>query len=141
MEWIGEAVDGGARVLIGGKRRGNVVQPTVLTGVKPGMKVSCEEVFGPVVTLDSFSHFDEVLERVNNSKYGIHAGIFSRDIGKAFQAYRTLDVGGVVVNDYPTFRVDNIPYGGVKQSGFGREGVKYTMEEMTEIKHLTINLS
>jgi acyl-CoA reductase-like NAD-dependent aldehyde dehydrogenase len=140
MEWIEEAKKGGAKVLTGGKRRKNVVQPTVLTNVHPRMKVSCREVFGPVMTLGSFRTFDEALELANDPKYGIQAGVFTRDIQRAFRAYRALEVGGVIINDYPTFRVDNIPYGGVKHSGFGREGVKYAMEEMTELKHMTIRL-
>lgn len=141
MEWIEEAREGGATILTGGRRRGNVIEPTVLAGVRPEMRVSCEEVFGPVVTVEPFADFEEALERVNDSRYGIHAGVFTRDVGKAFRAFAMLEVGGVIINDYPTFRVDSIPYGGVKQSGFGREGVKYAMEEMTELKHLTINLS
>ncbi len=141
MQWINEAVDGGAKVLCGAKRHGNVIEPTILTNTKPRMKVNYLEVFGPVMTLEPFSDFERVLERVNDSRYGLQAGVFTRDIEKAFLAYRTLEVGGVIINDFPTFRVDNLPYGGMKDSGFGREGVKYAMEEMTELKHLTINLT
>jgi glyceraldehyde-3-phosphate dehydrogenase (NADP+) len=140
MEWIGEAKKGGAKVLTGGKRRENVVEPTVLAGIHPKMKVSCREIFGPVMTLGSFRTFDEALDLANDPRYGIHAGVFTRDIQKAFQAFQALEVGGVIINDYPTFRVDNLPYGGVKHSGFGREGVKYAMEEMTELKHMTVRL-
>jgi len=141
MEWIQEAKDGGAKVLCGGKRRGNVIGPTVLTDVDPRMKISCREAFGPVVTLDPYSDFEEALRRANNSVYGLQAGVFTRDIRRIHSAFCELDVGGVIINDYPTFRVDNMPYGGVKNSGMGREGVKYAIEEMTELKLLVLNLS
>lgn len=141
MDWIDEAIAGGAKLLCGGKRHGNVIEPTLLTNTKPQMKVNCFEVFAPLMTIEPFSDFNSVLEAVNMSEFGIHAGIFTRDIAKAFKAYQKLEVGGVMINDYPTFRVDSLPYGGVKNSGFGREGIKYAMEEMTELKHLTINLA
>ncbi|MDP2896887.1 MAG: aldehyde dehydrogenase family protein [bacterium] len=141
MEWIQEAKDGGAKVLCGGKRKGNVIGPTVLTNVDPQMKISCREAFGPVVTLDAYRDFGEALKRVNDSVYGLQAGVFTRDIRRVHSAFYELDVGGVIINDYPTFRVDNMPYGGVKNSGMGREGVKYAIEEMTELKLLVLNLS
>lgn len=134
MEWIGEAVDKGARVLAGGTRDGNVVAPTLIEGVPPDTRLGCEEVFGPVLTLQRFEEFGEALEQVNASDYGIQCGVFTRDPGRVERAFQTLEVGGVIVNDFPTLRFDNMPYGGVKRSGFGREGVRYAMDEMTEPK-------
>lgn len=131
-EWIEEARDQGARVLTGGKREGNYVEPTVLTKTRPDMKVNCEEVFGPVVTIEAFHTFEEALEMVNDSRYGLQAGLFTKEQPKIDHAFRKLKVGGVIVNDAPAFRVDHMPYGGVKDSGFGREGVKYSIREMTE---------
>jgi len=141
MEWIREAKQGGARVLCGGRRKGNIIEPTVVTDVDPRMKISCREVFGPVVTLAPYSDFEEALKEANDSVYGLQAGVFTQDIRRIHRAFCELDVGGVIVNDYPTFRVDNMPYGGVKNSGLGREGVKYAIEEMTELKLLVLNLS
>ena len=138
-EWIEEAVRGGAHVLCGGKRSGAVMEPTVLTNVKPQMRVSCREVFAPVVTLDRFSDFSEAVRQVNNSAFGLQAGVFTNNLNNVFQAYNELEVGGVIVNDYPTFRIDHMPYGGVKDSGFGREGIKFAIEEMTEMKLLAFN--
>jgi len=139
-QWIEEAIRGGGRRLLGGRREKNVLWPTVLSNVPPVAKVNALEVFGPVVTVAGYDTFDEALEMVNNSRYGLQAGIFTRDVGRIFRAFEHLDVGGVIANDYPTFRVDNMPYGGVKDSGFGREGVKYTIQEMTEVKLLVLNL-
>jgi len=138
-KWIKEAVKEGAKILTGGQRGRTLVQPTVLTHVSPKSKVSCQEAFAPVVVLDSYKDFKEALKRVNDSFYGLQAGVFTRDIDKAFQAFRELDVGGVMINDIPTYRVDHMPYGGVKDSGFGREGVRYAMEEMTERKIMVVN--
>jgi glyceraldehyde-3-phosphate dehydrogenase (NADP+) len=140
-EWIQEAVAGGARLLCGGKRNGAVLEPTVIANAKKDMKVSCLEVFAPVVTLEPFDRFEDVIAAVNDSMYGLQAGIFTNDVGKVFYAYNKLDVGGVIINDYPTYRIDNMPYGGVKESGTGREGVKYAIEEMTEMKLLVFNLA
>lgn len=137
--WIQDAVGGGARLLCGGNRKGALLEPTVLTGVNPGMRVSCEEVFAPVVTLEAFDAFDAAIARVNDSKFGLQAGVFTNDLRNVLSAYQHLEVGGVVVNDYPTYRIDHMPYGGVKDSGFGREGVRYAMEEMTELKLLVLN--
>lgn len=130
--WIHEAVADGARILVGGQRKGNLIPPTLLDRVKPSMKVCCEEVFGPVVTLEPYQDWQDVLRRVNDSPFGLQAGVFTRDTNRIDQAFCELQVGGVIVNDFPTMRVDNFPYGGVKDSGFGREGVRYAMEEMTE---------
>ncbi|MEE9187168.1 MAG: aldehyde dehydrogenase family protein, partial [Bacteroidota bacterium] len=139
--WIQEAIQGGARLLYGGKRDGAVIQPTVLANVKRDMKVYCEEVFGPVVTIESFNSFEEAVEKMNDTVYGLQAGIYSNDFRNIFAAYERLEVGGVIVNDYPTYRIDNMPYGGIKDSGFGREGLKYAMEAMTEVKLLALNFA
>ena len=139
--WIKEAAAAGAKVCVGGKRTGSVVEATVLTDVTPEMKVSCQEVFGPVVTVSSYVKFDDALAGINDSPYGLQAGVFTRDIRKAFQSFRDLDVGAVLINEIPTFRADHMPYGGVKDSGLGREGLRYAIDEMTEIKLLVLNLS
>lgn len=136
--WVREAITGGCTVLTGGKRNGRYYLPTVLKDVTPSMKVCTEEIFGPVVTLEKFSTMESGVAMTNNSKYGLQAGIFSNDHRAIQYAYKHLQVGGVIVNDYPTFRVDSMPYGGVKDSGFGREGVRYAMEEMMEKKLLVL---
>jgi acyl-CoA reductase-like NAD-dependent aldehyde dehydrogenase len=138
--WIEEAVRSGARLLCGGGRRGPIVNPTVLTSTKPEMKVNCQEIFGPVVTLEPYDNFDEALRRINNSPYGLQAGVFTRDAKRMFQAYDELEVGAVIAGDIPTFRIDHMPYGGIKDSGLGREGVRYAMEDMTEPKLMVMNL-
>jgi acyl-CoA reductase-like NAD-dependent aldehyde dehydrogenase len=139
-EWIKEAVDRGAKILYGGKRRGSIITPTVMTDVKMDMKVVCNEVFAPLVTLIKYREFDEALEAVNNSRYGLQAGIFTKDINKTFKGFKKLHVGGVIINDVSTFRVDHMPYGGVKESGTGREGIKFAIKEMTELKLMVVNL-
>jgi len=141
MEWIEEAIGRGARMLCGGKRDGSLIEPTVLTNVPHDSNVSCNEVFGPVVHVEKYSDYEDVLRSVNNSRYGLQAGVFTRDMKKAFRAYDVLEVGGVVVNDYPSFRVENMPYGGVKDSGVGKEGLKYAIEEMTELKLMVVSLN
>src|SRR3984957_19059343 len=138
--WIDEAVRAGARLLCGGGRKGSIVEPTVLTGTKPEMKVNCQEIFGPVVTVEPYHSFDEALRRINNSHYGLQAGLFTRDVKLLFQAYDELEVGALVAGDIPSFRIDQMPYGGVKDSGLGREGLRYAIEEMTEPKLLVMNL-
>jgi acyl-CoA reductase-like NAD-dependent aldehyde dehydrogenase len=138
--WIGEAVAQGARVLLGGKRMGSIVEATVLSNVKPDMKVSCQEVFGPVVTVTPYRRLDEAIAALNQSDYGLQAGLFTQDINKIFHAFRHLEVGAVLANEIPTFRADHMPYGGVKDSGLGREGVRAAIEEMTEPKLLVLNL-
>jgi acyl-CoA reductase-like NAD-dependent aldehyde dehydrogenase len=140
MNWIDEAVHAGARLLCGGRRRKQTIEPTVLTGTRPDMKVNCQEVFGPVVTVEPYSNFDQALRLVNNSSYGIQAGVFTRDAKLLFQAYEELEVGGVIAGDVPSFRIDHMPYGGVKDSGTGREGLRYAIDEMTEPKLLVMNL-
>lgn len=130
--WIGEAASRGAKILCGGKRNGSFVEATLLEGVADDQPISCREAFGPVAILEPFSDFGAACKRVNDSAYGLQAGVFTRDIHKSFYALRTLEVGGVVINDVPSVRVDAMPYGGVKDSGLGREGVRYAMEDMTE---------
>jgi len=136
--WINEAVEAGARIVAGGKRSGRMVEPTILDSITPEMKVCSEEIFGPVITIEKFTDIQEVINRINAGKYGLQAGIFSNDHRSIQFAYRHLHVGGLIVNEYPTFRVDSMPYGGVKDSGFGREGVRYAMEEMLEKRLLVL---
>jgi len=139
-QWIEEAIRGNGQRLLGGRRENNVLWPTVLANVPTAMKISALEVFGPVVIVSPYDAFDRAIEMVNDSRYGLQASVFTRDVNRILQAFEHLDVGGVIVNDYPMFRADNMPFGGVKDSGFGREGVKYTMQEMTEPKLLVLNL-
>ncbi len=139
-DWIQEAVRGGARLLCGGARKGSLVEPTVLTGTKPDMKVNCQEIFGPVVTVEPYGEFDDALRQINSSAYGLQAGLFTRDAKLMFQAFEELEVGGLLAGDVPTFRIDHMPYGGVKDSGIGREGLRYAIEEMTEPKLMVMNL-
>jgi glyceraldehyde-3-phosphate dehydrogenase (NADP+) len=139
-QWTEEAIRGGGRQLIGGRREGSLLWPVVLTNCSAAMKVNSMEVFGPVVTVAPYTTFDEAIEMVNDTRYGLQASVFTRDVHRIFRAFERLEVGGVIANDYPTFRVDNMPYGGIKDSGFGREGVKYTIQEMTEPKLLALHL-
>ena len=139
-DWVQEAVRGGARLLCGGHRKASVFEPTVLTGTKPEMKVNCQEMFGPVVTVEPYADFDEALRQINNSTYGLQAGIFTRDAKLMFQAYEELEIGGLLAGDVPSFRIDHMPYGGLKDSGIGREGLRYAIQEMTEPKLLVMNL-
>jgi glyceraldehyde-3-phosphate dehydrogenase (NADP+) len=138
--WVAEAVSGGAKVLTGGKREGNVVHPTVLTNTQPSMRVNCSEVFGPVVTLEPYDSFDAALDAVNASPYGLQAGVFTRDMKAVFRAYARIEVGGLIANDISSFRADHMPYGGMKDSGVGREGARYAIEEMTDRKTLVLTL-
>jgi len=137
--WIDEAVAAGARLLTGGRREGSLLEATVLTDVHSEMRVCSEEVFAPVATLQTFGDFEEALTEANNTRYGLQAGVFTHDVARALRALRALDFGGVIVNDSPAFRVDNMPYGGVKLSGSGREGIRYAMEEMTEQRLIVID--
>lgn len=142
LGWIDEARRAGARILTGGRRvpgHRNVIAPTLIADVPPGLKVDCEEVFGPVATVASYRTFEEGLARLGNTRYGLQAALFTRDIRKIDRANRALRVGGLIVNDAPSFRMDNAPYGGTKESGLGREGVRHAIEEMTEHKLLVIN--
>jgi acyl-CoA reductase-like NAD-dependent aldehyde dehydrogenase len=136
--WISQAVEAGATLLCGGTREGAMLQATLLENVGRDTAVYTEEAFGPVAILSKYTSFEAALEEVNDSKFGLQAGLFTRDLFKMFDAWDRLDVGGVVINDVPSYRVDNMPYGGVKDSGLGREGVRFAMEDMTEIRNLVI---
>jgi glyceraldehyde-3-phosphate dehydrogenase (NADP+) len=138
-DWIQEAVRGGARLLCGGHRKGPVLAATVLTGTKPEMRVNCQEIFAPVVTVEPYDDFELALRQLNNSPYGLQAGIFTRDAKLLFHSYEELEVGAVVAGDVPSFRIDHMPYGGIKDSGVGREGLRYAIEEMTEPRLLAVN--
>jgi len=137
--WVKEAVDGGAKVICGGKRNGVFYDATLLENTEPHMKVNCVEAFGPLATVQPFVDFKEAVRIVNDSIYGLQAGIFTKDIDRAMYAFNELEVGGVVINDVPSIRVDNMPYGGIKDSGLGREGIRFAMEDMTEIRALVLN--
>jgi acyl-CoA reductase-like NAD-dependent aldehyde dehydrogenase len=134
--WIKDAVAKGAKVLLGGKRIGSYVEPTILTNTTPEMNVCAEEVFGPVVVIEKYKTIDQAIAMVNDSKFGLQAGIFSDSASEINLAFNELEVGGVIVNDVPTFRTDHMPYGGIKDSGLGREGVKYAIMDMLEPKLL-----
>ncbi len=136
--WVRDAVDGGAKLLCGGKREGAMLEATLLDNVSRNSALYREEAFGPVAMLSKFTDFNAALDEVNDSKFGLQAGIFTRDLFKALAAWDRLEVGGVVIGDVPSYRVDNMPYGGVKDSGLGREGVRFAMEDMTEIRNLVI---
>jgi acyl-CoA reductase-like NAD-dependent aldehyde dehydrogenase len=138
---IEAAVRGGAKVVAGGQIHGNCLEATVLEDVPASAELCAEEAFAPVCTLHRYEEFEEALRFVNDSRFGLQAGVFTRDLGRAFNAFEQLEVGGVLVNEVPTWRVENMPYGGIKESGFGREGVRYAMEEMTELKSLIVNLT
>lgn len=137
--WINEAVAGGAHLLCGGARRGALLEATVLTNVESEMRVCAEEIFAPVATVSTFSEFEDALADANNTRYGLQAGVFTRDMEHAFRAAQLLETGGVMINDAPAFRVDNMPYGGVKMSGAGREGVRYAMLDMTEERIVVVD--
>ncbi|MED4298991.1 aldehyde dehydrogenase family protein [Geobacillus stearothermophilus] len=139
LSWIEEAKQGGANVVLGGERDGNILLPTVIVDAEPTMKVSCQEVFAPIVLINRVRSIDEAIELVNDSRYGLQAGIYTDNVHTAWKAAKQLHVGGVLINDIPTFRVDHMPYGGVKESGFGREGIRYAIEEMTELKLIIFN--
>jgi aldehyde dehydrogenase (NAD+) len=136
--WIQSAVAGGAKLLCGGGRKGAMLEPAVLEEVPANVEMNCEEAFGPAVVLDKYDDFDGALAKVNDSRFGLQAGVFTTDIRKAMRAWDVLDVGGVVINDVPSWRVDNMPYGGVKDSGLGREGIRFAIEDMTEVRLLVI---
>ena len=136
--WVNDALNRGATLLCGGGRDGNMLQATLLEGVPADCDLSAEEAFGPVAILEPFDDYDAALKRVNDSRFGLQAGIFTRDLYKAQKAWDTLDVGGVVIGDVPSWRVDHMPYGGVKDSGLGREGIRWAMEDMTELRLMVI---
>lgn len=139
LAWIEEAKQEGARVVTGGSRVGNILLPTVLVDVKPTQKVSCQEVFAPIVLIQKIASVEEGIARVNDSRYGLQAGVYTDNVHTALEAAEKLHVGGVLINDIPTYRVEHMPYGGVKESGMGREGLKYAVEEMTEMKLVIFN--
>jgi acyl-CoA reductase-like NAD-dependent aldehyde dehydrogenase len=136
--WIASALGRGAKLLCGGKRRGAILEATLLEQVPKDEAICAREAFGPVAVLSSFRDFDEALREVNDSDYGLQAGVFTRDLYKAQRAWETLEVGGVIIGDVPSWRADQMPYGGVKESGLGREGLRFAIEEMTEIRMLVI---
>ena len=137
-EWVKEAIAGGAKLIAGGERHGSVVTPVILTGTKPGMKVRDEEVFGPVVMIEPYDDFEEALAEMNRSKYGMQAGLLTRDSGRILTAFRELEVGSLIVGDTPSWRLDPMPFGGVKDSGLGREGIRSAIQEMTEPRMLVM---
>ncbi|MEM9587527.1 MAG: aldehyde dehydrogenase family protein, partial [Planctomycetota bacterium] len=137
-DWIKQAVDSGASLLAGGGRDGVMVEPTLLADVSKDQPLVCKEAFGPVAVVSRFSDFDQALDEVNDSQFGLQAGVFTRDLHRMLRAWDRLEVGGVVVGDVPSWRVDHMPYGGVKESGFGREGIRYAMESMSERRLLVI---
>jgi acyl-CoA reductase-like NAD-dependent aldehyde dehydrogenase len=138
LSWVKEATDGGARLCCGGTRDGNVLAPTVLTGTQPEQRVCKDEIFGPVTVIEAVDDFAAGLRACNASRFGIQASVFTRELGRALTAYRELDFPGVLINDAPSFRVDNVPYGGMRDSGRGREGVRFAVEEFTETKLLSL---
>ncbi|HUD56749.1 MAG TPA: aldehyde dehydrogenase family protein [Terracidiphilus sp.] len=137
--WIKEAVDAGAKLVSGGERKGSLIEPAILTATQSGMKIRDEEVFGPVVLVEPYEDFEQALADVNHSKYGLQAGLLTRDAGRILTAYRELEVGALIVGDTPSWRLDPMPYGGVKDSGLGREGVRSAIEEMTEPRMLVLS--
>lgn len=139
-EWIASAVRKGARLLCGGKRDGAMLEATLLENVPRDEPISCKEAFGPVAVLSRFSDFSAALAEVNNSRFGLQAGLFTRDLYKMHRAWDELEVGGVVIGDIPSWRVDHMPYGGVKESGLGREGIRWAIEDMTEIRLLVVRI-
>ncbi|MFD2445733.1 aldehyde dehydrogenase family protein [Bacillus sp. CGMCC 1.16607] len=138
--WIDEAKANGAKVAYGGHAGARILKPTILLNVASTEKVSCQEVFAPVVHINAFEDFSDAIDYVNDSEFGLQAGVYTSNLSHAFQAIKKLHVGGVMINDIPTFRVDHMPYGGVKMSGMGREGIKYAIEEMTELKLVSFKL-
>ena len=137
--WIKEAIEGGAKLVAGGERNGSVLAPAILTATQPGMKIRDEEVFGPVVLVEPFDDFEQALADVNHSRYGLQAGLLTRDAGRILTAYRELEVGALIVGDTPSWRLDPMPYGGVKDSGLGREGIHSAIQEMTEPRMLVMS--
>jgi acyl-CoA reductase-like NAD-dependent aldehyde dehydrogenase len=141
VDWIEQAVKKGAKLLAGGKAHPkNIVEPTVLADTKADMLVVCQEVFGPIVSVMKYDTLDNAIAAMNDSRYGLQAGVFTTNVEVAFKAARKIDAGGVMVNDAPTFRADHMPYGGRKESGVGLEGVRYALQEMTQPKFICLNL-
>jgi acyl-CoA reductase-like NAD-dependent aldehyde dehydrogenase len=138
-EWLDEAKAAGATVLTGGERDGSVWRPTVLANLREDLRVSCEEVFAPVIGVDEFTDIEAAIDAAGRSEFGLQAGLFTNDMRVVDAAFDRIEVGGLMVNDVSTFRIDHMPYGGVKSSGMGREGLRYAIEEMTELKLMTFN--
>jgi glyceraldehyde-3-phosphate dehydrogenase (NADP+) len=136
--WIKDALDNNGKILTGGKRKKALLEPTIVVNSKKDSNINLKEVFAPLLTLREFTDFKQAVSEVDDSDFGLQAGVFTKNIENAFYAYNNIEVGGVVINDVSTFRMDSMPYGGVKQSGAGKEGVKYAIEEMTERKVLII---
>jgi acyl-CoA reductase-like NAD-dependent aldehyde dehydrogenase len=136
--WIKEAVAGGAKLVAGGERQGSIITPTILTGTKTGMKIRDEEVFGPVVMIEPYDDFEQALADVNHSRYGLQAGLLTHSAVRILTAYRELETGALIVGDTPTWRLDPMPFGGIKESGLGREGIRSAIEEMTESRMLVL---
>jgi glyceraldehyde-3-phosphate dehydrogenase (NADP+) len=139
-EWVKEAVAMGAKILTGGSRKGTLFEPTVIAGTPAGIRLDCEEVFGPVVSLYRVSSLEEAIRLSNGVNYGLHGAIFTKSLANAFKAVRELEVGGVMINDSTDYRIDMMPFGGIKRSGLGREGIKFALLEMTEPKVVCFNL-
>lgn len=137
-DWVQEAQSGGAKILTGGKREGAVYWPTVLTGVTPGMKVVNQEVFAPVASVIACDDFEEALRQADDTEYGLQAAVFTNNINRVLKAVKRLNFGGVIINESPAFQADHMPYGGNRRSGLGREGVRYAIEEMTNIQMVVI---
>jgi acyl-CoA reductase-like NAD-dependent aldehyde dehydrogenase len=138
QRWVDEAVEMGGKVLVGGKANGTFFPPTVLTDVPTNAQVCSNEAFAPLVVAFSFRYLDDAIARVNDSMFGLQTGVFTNDLAGAWRAFAELEVGGVIINDVPTYRIDHMPYGGVKDSGQGREGLRYAMDDMTEIRIMVI---
>ena len=139
--WVMEAVNAGARIAWGGNRNGTMFHPMILTDTSPGMRVDCQEIFAPVITVSAYDDFDEAIARANKTDFGLQSGVFTQNVNRVMKAFESVEVGGLQVNDVSTFRVDHMPYGGVKGSGVGREGPRYAIEEMTEMKLMVLNLA
>jgi acyl-CoA reductase-like NAD-dependent aldehyde dehydrogenase len=137
-EWVDEARRLGAELLLAGKRQGSLMPPTVLTGVPRQAHLDRDEAFGPTVNLERVASFDEAVARVNDSDFGLQCGVFTRDLVHAWSAFERIAVGAVILNDAPSYRIDHMPYGGVKDSGFGREGIRWAIEDMTELRLLVV---
>jgi glyceraldehyde-3-phosphate dehydrogenase (NADP+) len=136
--WVAEAVEDGATVLAGGTGEGSYFAPTVLVNADRASQVCSEEAFAPLVVAFPFERIEDAFAEINASRFGLQAGVFTNDLGHAWQAFETLDVGGVIINDIPTYRVDHMPYGGVKESGIGREGLRWAIEDMTELRLMVV---
>lgn len=138
-EWVQEAVDAGADLLLGGERKGAMFPPTILRNVPPGCRIGCDEVFAPVVALFTWDKISDAIDMINSSRYGLQCGIFSRDIGRITRVWEEVEIAGVIAGDIPTYRIDNMPYGGVKDSGLGREGIRWAINDYTEERLLVLN--